>query len=111
MIISQKPEEIQAALTLQQKCELKCITLRQSHASLEASEQTSRGPFSLKVSYHSVANALVEGILRIEVHFQVQCYDSSDPAILLFSVECAFDMDYEIEDRSFKPTEESLTAF
>lgn len=111
MIISQAQEEIRAALSLQQKCELKSITLRQCHVSLEGSEDKLIGPFSLKVSHNAVANAIADGILRIEVRFQVQCYDSSEPPTLLFNIESAFDADYGIEDRSFIPAPESIAAF
>jgi hypothetical protein len=111
MIISQSQEEILAASKLLQKCELKDIALRQCHVSLEGSEKHMKAPFSLKVSHNSIANAIADGMLRIEVRFQVQCYDSSDPVALLFNVESAFDADYEIEDRSFSPTPESITAF
>jgi hypothetical protein len=111
MIISQSQEEMRAAAWLQQKCELRDITLRQCHVSLEGSEDRLKGPFALKVSHNSIANAITDGILRIEVRFQIQCYDSSEPAALLFSVESAFDADYEIEDRSFAPTPESIAAF
>lgn len=111
MIISQGQQELSAALGLQQKCELKDITLRQCHASLEGSEDALRGPFSLKVSHNSIANAIIDGLLRIEVRFQIQCYDSSDPAVLLFNVECAFDLDYEIQDKTFVPSPEAIAAF
>lgn len=49
--------------------------------------------------------------MRIEVRFNMQSYDSSEPPALLFGVECAFDVDYEIEDKSFQPSAESITAF
>jgi hypothetical protein len=31
--------------------------------------------------------------------------------MLLFGVECAFDIDYEIEDKSYIPSPESIAAF
>ena len=85
--------------------------MRQCHASLEGSETTLKAPFGLRVSHNSVATVPTDGVLRIEVRFQIQCYDSSDPAALLFSVECSFDIDYEIEDKSFVPSPESIAAF
>ena len=111
MIISQSPEEIQSALTLQSKCELKRVALRQCHASLEGDEATLSGPFCLSVSHNSVANSIVDSILRIEGRFQVQGYDNSEPPVLLFNVECAFDLDYEIQDKTFEPTAQSIAAF
>jgi hypothetical protein len=111
MIISQEHEELRAALVLQSKCELKQIGLRQCHVSLEGSEQTLKKPFSLPVSFNSTANAITDGVLRIEVRFQIQCYDSSETPSLLFNVECAFDIDYELDDKTFQPAPESIAAF
>ena len=111
MIISQSHEEIQAAISLQAKCELKRVGLRQCHASLEGMEAELMGPFSLRVSHNSVANAIVGGVLRIEGRFQVQGYDSASPPALLFNIECAFDLDYEIQDESFEPSAASIAAF
>ena len=111
MIISQSREEIQAAIALQSKCELKRVGLRQAHASIESTESELTAPFSIRVSHNSIANAIVDRVLRIEGRFQVHGYDSSDCPALLFSVECAFDLDYEIQDKSFEPTEQSISAF
>ena len=111
MIISQSLEEIQSAIALQSKCELKRVGLRQCHASLEGTQTEMAGPFSLMVSHNSIANAIRDGLLRIEGRFQVQGYDSSEPPALLFSVECAFDLDYEIKDKDFEPSSESISAF
>ena len=111
MIISQSQEEIQSAIALQTKCEVKEIGLRHCHASLEGRESDLKPPFSLRVSHNSTANAILDGILRIEARFQVQGYDSSSPSALLFSIECAFDLDYEINDKDFEPLPESIAAF
>jgi len=111
MIISQDPEEISNALSLQLHCELKRIALRHCHASIEGSEETGKPPFSLRFSHNSTANAITEGLLRIEVRFNIQSYDGSEPPVLLFGVECSFDADYEIEEKSFQPSEESIAAF
>ena len=111
MIISQSQEEIRVAAALQSKCELKRVGLRQCHASLERTEDELTGPFSLRVSHNSVANAIVDGILRIETRFQAQGYDSADPPVLLFSIECAFDLDYQIQDKAFEPAPQSIAAF
>lgn len=111
MIISQTPEEISAAQIIQQKCELVSIILRQCHVSLEGSEATLKRPFSLKLSHNSIANALLNDTLSIEVRYQIQCYDSSEPPSLLFSVECSFQVDYEIQDKEFNPPAESIEAF
>jgi len=111
MTISQKPEEISAALLLQAKCELKRVALRQCQASAEGTQEA-RGPFSLKVSHNAVANAIMSGILPIEARFQIECYDSTEPTpVKVFEVRCNFALDYEIEDRSFEPSSESVTAF
>lgn len=111
MIISQSQEEIKAAVTLQSKCELKRVGLRQCHASLEGTEAELTGPFSLRVSHNSIANAILDGFLRIEGRFQIQGYDSSESPSLLFSIECTFDLDYEIQDKSFEPSSQSIAAF
>jgi hypothetical protein len=109
MTISQTPDEILHASILQSKCELKRVALRQCQASAEVT-QIQQGPFSLRVSHNSVANAVNEGILRIEVRFQIECYDAASPS-LVFDVHCSFILDYEIEDRAFQPSSESIIAF
>jgi hypothetical protein len=109
MIISQTPEEIKAASALQSKCELKRIVLRRCRASREESQAAA--PFSLRISHSSIANEVGSGVLRIEARLQVQGHDSSDPTKLVFNVECAFDLDYQIQDQLFQPKPESLAAF
>jgi len=111
MIISQTSEEIAAAQILQQKCEVRNIILRQCHVSLEGSEQSLTKPFSVKLSHNSTANAILDDVLSIEVRYQIQSYDASEPASLLFNVECSFQIDYEIKDTSFRPTPEAIAAF
>jgi hypothetical protein len=110
MIISQKPEEIREALALLSKCELKRVTLRECHASTEAIKDA-KGPFSLRVSHNSTANAILDGVLRVEVRFQIESYDAADPPGVIFSFQCSFALDYELEDRLFQPSAESITAF
>jgi hypothetical protein len=111
MIIAQEPEAIRHAQSLQAKCELKRVTLRQCHASLEGVQSAMTAPFSLRLSHNTQANAILDGVLRIEVRFQIQSFDKSDPPSLLFSVDCAFDLDYEIEDKAYQPSPESIAAF
>jgi hypothetical protein len=111
MIISQSQEEIRAAMDLQSKCELRRVGLRQCHASLEGTETELTSPFYLRVSHNSTANSQLGGTLRIEARFQAQGYDSSVPPTLLFSIECAFDLDYEIQGGTFEPTPQSIAAF
>jgi hypothetical protein len=109
MIISQTPEEIRAALALQAKCELRRVALRQCNASAEKTQEA-KGPFSLRVSHNSTSNTIVDGVLRIEVRFQIECYDSSEPPSIVFDVNCSFVLDYGIEE-SFQPSAESIAAF
>ena len=111
MIISPTQEEIRAGWALQMKCELKRVALRQCRVSFEGTEGTFKGPFSLKHTYSSKANPLKDGALRIEVQFRFQGSDKSEPPLPLFSVECTFDLDYEIQDKSFQPLPESISAF
>lgn len=111
MVISQEQDEIRAALTLQTKCELKRVVLRHCHVSHDGSEETSSPPFSLRISTNSIANAIGDdGALRIEVRFHVQSYDSAAPPVLLFSIECAFEVEYELAE-GFHPTPDSVDAF
>jgi len=111
MLISQSQEELKAAIALQAKCELKGIALRHCHASREGRESDLQAPFTLKISHNASANTILNGRLRIEARFQAHGFDSASPAALLFSVECAFDLDYEITDKDFEPLPESIAAF
>jgi len=111
MIISQDKEEIRAGSALASKCEIKQVSLRRAHVSLEGSEESMTGPFSLRLSHHSDASAITDGILRIAVVYQFQSYDSSEIPSLHFSIECALDAEYHLEDPSYQPSEESISAF
>jgi hypothetical protein len=110
MIISQRPEEIRAALALQSKCELRRVALRQCSASA-GDVQPLKGPFSLRVSHDSAAHSVVDGILRIEVRFQIESHDAAESPLMVFEVHCSFALDYELDDRSFQPSAESIAAF
>jgi hypothetical protein len=111
MIISQDLDTIKSAQLLQSHCELIRVALRQCHATVEGPQADNKPPFSLRVSHNSVAHALLDSVLRIEVHFQVQSFDTSEEPSLIFSVVCAFDLDYSIEDKTYQPTPESIAAF
>jgi hypothetical protein len=110
MIISQSYEEIQAAAPLQSKCELVRIALSECHASMVGTREKLQPPFHLQLSRNSIANAIVENVLRIQVKFQVQGLDKSSPSSQLFGIECAFDLDYQIQDQ-FQPSTEAIAAF
>jgi hypothetical protein len=111
MIISQEPDAIKSAHLLQSRCELIRVALRQCHASVEGPQADKKPPFSLRVSHNSIAHALLDSILRIEVHFQVQSFDTSEQPSLIFSIDCAFDLDYVIEDKTYQPSRDSIAAF
>lgn len=110
MTISQKPEEIREALALMSKCELKRVALKECHTSAEATKDA-KGPFSVRVSHNSTANAILDGILRIEVRFQIESYDAAEPPAIIFNFQCSFTLDYELEDHSLAPSAESIAAF
>jgi hypothetical protein len=110
MIISQTPEEIKAAASLIAKCELKRIRMHQCSASLEAETESLTGPFDLSVSHNSTSGEIAANILPVQVQFHFESHDSSEEKILLFTVECAFDLDYQLE-ADFEPAPESVSAF
>jgi len=111
MIISQEQEEIRAALALNAKCELKRVALRECRLTLEGSEETLQGPFAFSISHSSVVNSAPEGLMQIQVRFDFESHDKSDPPMPLFKLRCAFNLDYEFEDKSFQPPPESIAAF
>jgi len=92
MIISQNPEEIREALALQAKCQLRRVALRQCNASAEKTQEA-KGPFTIRVSHNSTSNTIVDGILRIEVRFQIECYDAAESPSIVFDVHCSFVLD------------------
>ena len=117
MVISQEPEEIRNAIALQTKCELKRVVLRNCQSSVESTEAISKSAMAFRLSHGSTANAIVDGVLRIEVKFCVHGENSTElpsgkePPTRLFALECAFDLDYELDDKSFQPSPESIKAF
>ena len=109
MIISQTQSEIDAALGLVSKSDLKQVRLHRGHVSLEGEEERLKGPFKLVQSHNSTANAIVEHILRIEVGFHFQSFAATEEKALLFSVECSFDLDYQLEE-GYQPSPEAIEA-
>jgi hypothetical protein len=111
MIISQQPEEIRKAFELQAKCELRRVVLSSCQASVESTEAIDRSAMTFRLSHLSSAKAVADGVLRIQVKFSVHGESIAEPPVRLFLLECAFDLDYELHDKSFEPTPESVTAF
>jgi len=110
MIISQEQSELNAAQPLISKSELKRIRLRQCHAPLEGEESSLKGPFSLAQTHTSRANAVMGRLLRIEVSFHFQSFDASENKAELFSIQCSFDLDYELEE-GYQPPAEAIESF
>ncbi|MGA3206033.1 MAG: hypothetical protein ABSF12_26365, partial [Bryobacteraceae bacterium] len=75
------------------------------------SVESMAAPFSIRLSHHTDASTITDGILRVAVAYHFQSYDSSSPPSLHFSIECVFDAEYLIEDTSYQPSEESISAF
>ena len=111
MVISQEPEEIRNAMALQTMCDLRRVALRSCQSSVESTEAIDRSAMSFRLSHSSSANAVLDGVLRIQVKFCVRGENGTEPPLRLFSLECAFDLDYELHDKSFQPRPESVTAF
>jgi hypothetical protein len=111
MVISQQPEEIRKAFELQTKCELKRVVLRSCQASVESTEAIDRSAMAFRLAHLSSANAIADGVLRIQVKFSVHGESSAEPPAHLFLLECAFDLDYELHDAAFEPSPESVAAF
>jgi hypothetical protein len=111
MIISQDPQEIQAALALMKKCELRRVSLHECRVTAGEPESSGKPPFSLSLSHDATASSVLDGTLRIMVCFRVASHDKSDPANLLFEVQCSFELLYDLTDKSFIPEASSIAAF
>jgi len=109
MIISQEQKEINAARELVSKSELKRVRLHRCHAELQGEENGLTPPFGLAQS-HNTAAVLVDNVLRIEVAFNFQGFDGSEGKVSLFSIQCSFDVDYEVE-AGYHPDQEAIDAF
>jgi hypothetical protein len=110
MVISQEQKKINAARELTSKSELKRIRLRRCSCVLEGEENTLKAPFGLAESHNATAYAVIDQILRIEVGFRFQGFDASEGRVSLFSIECSFELDYEIE-HDYQPAPEAVEAF
>jgi hypothetical protein len=109
MIISQEQMEIEAARDLTLKSELRCIRMRRCNVELQGEETSLKPPFGLAQS-HNTSATLVDNVLRVEVCFSFQGFDASDAKASLFSVQCTFDVDYEIE-QNYYPDQGAINAF
>jgi hypothetical protein len=110
MIISQEQTEINAALELIAKSELKRIRLRKCNCTLEGEENRLKLPFGLAKSHNSTASALIDQVLTVEVAFRFQGFDSSEQKASLFSIDCSFELDYEVQAGYF-PAPEAINSF
>jgi hypothetical protein len=111
MVISQEQTEINAALELISKSELRRVRLRRCHAELQGEENSLKAPFGLAQSHNSAATLIgVDNLLRIEVAFTFQEFDASDGKVSIFSIQCSFDLDYEIES-GYHPDQKAIDAF
>lgn len=109
MIISQEQKDIEAARELTAKSELKRIRLRRCVGDLQGEEHSLKEPFGLAQSHNAMAT-LIDNLLRVEVAFNFQAFDASDSKVSLFSIQCTFDVDYEIQ-QGFHPEQISIDAF
>jgi hypothetical protein len=110
MTISQEQKDIDAARPLIGKCELKRVRLRRCSADLQGEEIGLKAPFGLAHSHNTTAS-LIDNLLRIEVAYNFQGFDASESKASLFSVQCVFDLDYEISDAKYRPEQEAINAF
>jgi hypothetical protein len=111
MIISQEQKELKAARELMLKSELKRVRLRRCHVELQGEESNLRVPFGLAESHNAAATLVgVDNTLRIEVAFSFQAFDASEGKVSLFSIQCSFDLDYELES-GYHPGHEAIDAF
>jgi hypothetical protein len=94
MIISQTQSEMNAAFAL--------ISKSQLVGSLQE-------PFKLVQTHGARAN-VADRRFNVEVAFHFQCFDASEANAPLFSVECTFDLNYELEE-GYQPTADAIEAF
>ncbi|HUA84656.1 MAG TPA: hypothetical protein VMB85_12400 [Bryobacteraceae bacterium] len=109
MIISQEYRDVEAARELIARSELKRVRLRRCFADLQGEEEVLKEPFGLAQSHNTSATVL-ENLLRVEVAFNFQAFDASEAKVSLFSVQCSFELDYQIEE-GFRPEQEAINAF
>lgn len=110
MVISQEYAAIEATRELLAKCEMSSIRLRRCNATLQGEEEKLTAPIKLAFSHSASSPGLIDGILRIEADFRFQGFDSSEGKSPLFSLDCSFDIDYEIKE-GFAPPPEAIEAF
>jgi hypothetical protein len=110
MLISQTQEELKTASALIAKCELKRVRLHRCVASLEAEPETLNQPFKLRALYNSTAGEIVDQRLPVQVQFGFESFDASTEEIVLFKIDCWFDLDYELEAK-YQPSAEAVEAF
>jgi len=109
MIISQEQKDINAARELVSKSELKRVRLHRCHAELQGEENSLTPPFRLAQSHNTTA-VMIDNLLQIEVAFNFQGFDGSEGKVSLFNIQCAFDIDYEVET-GYHPDQEAINAF
>jgi hypothetical protein len=110
MQISQTAEQIQALAALQQHCEIKDITLSSCSASRPKAGIQFRSPYSVRPALSNVSPSRRGDLLIVEVSFEYSAWDSSEPPERLFSVNCSFEVSYQIRD-NHDPSDEEIASF
>lgn len=110
MNISQTHEQINALNAFQNHCELEDIKLLFCNATRAKAGTEFQEPFSVRPALTSVSPVEDEGRIIVEVGFEYSAWDSSEPAVRLFLVNCIFEASYRLRD-GYKPTAEERSSF
>jgi hypothetical protein len=109
--ISQTPEQIKALTALQDNCEIDTITLESCSASRAKFHATPfKEPFSVKPALSNTTSSVQGQYLVVEVSFEYNAWDSSEPPERLFKVDCTFEVSYKLRD-NYHPTDEEKSSF
>jgi hypothetical protein len=108
--ISQTAEQIRALTAFQEHCEIHNITLLSSTVTRAKAGTEFREPFSVKPVLSNIAWSLQMDLFVVEVSFEYGAWDSSEPQVRLFSVNCTFEVTYLIRD-GYTPAEEEKSSF
>jgi hypothetical protein len=110
MRLSQTKEQIAALRSFQEQCEIENVSLQSCAATRAKADAIFTEPYSVKPSLSNISSAQHGNMFVVEVSFDYNAWDSSEPSMQLFHVNCTFEVCYRLRD-GFVPSDDEKTSF
>jgi hypothetical protein len=110
MQISQTKEQMRALIALQENCEMLNVNLLSCTATKAKEGTQFKEPYSAKPALSNISPLLQGEAFIVEVSFEYNAWDSSEPPQRMFCVNCTFEASYRLKD-GYSPSKEEAASF